>query len=482
MNKKDLICNFLDSKAELIGDIADKIWEFAELSLQEYKSADLYCKVLEDEGFVVTRNLCDISTSFLGEYGSGRPVIGILAEYDALSGLSQQAFCSEKKVANLENPNGHGCGHNILGAGSLGAALGIKKYLEDNPGNGTVRFYGCPGEEAGAAKAFMARDGVWKDLDCALTWHPDDCNEVFTGSCNCSIQVQYIFEGKAAHAAGEPHLGRSALDAVELMNIGIQFLREHMKDGQRVHYAITNSGGISPNVVQAYSSVLYYIRSNYVEDALELEKRVDKIAEGAALMTETTYKKEFIDGSSDTVPNKTLERVCNENLKLVGCPVYTTDEYSFADTLAKTYSQSDKVCSIAAAYDIKAKEEVQELQSKCAHNINEFIAPYYEGEPFEPGSTDVGDVSHLTPTIQLHIAAWPNGCPAHSWQSVSSAGSSIGKKAAITAGKVLALTAIDIFENNNILDSAKSEHKKRIGDKPFVSPIPAGAKPVIPTF
>jgi len=479
---KESIIHYIESRENDISTLSDKIWEFSEVSLKEYKSCKLFCDMLNKEGFTVHERYAGIETAFMAEYGSGEPIIGILAEYDALSGLSQARACTRKMTAeeiNADKYNGHGCGHNLLGAGAFGAALGIKKYLESKPGKGTVRLYGCPGEEAGAAKAFMARDGYFRDLDCALTWHPDDCNEVFTGSCNSSIQVQYLFEGIASHAGGAPELGRSALDAVELLNIGVQFLREHIKDGQRIHYAITNSGGISPNVVQANASVLYYVRSNFVEDALELEKRVDRIAEGAALMTDTSVRKLFIDGTSDTIPNKYLEKLCQKNLLKIGVPQYTEEELEFADTLAQSYNNSNAICSIAAQYDKSAKEKVIEMQKEYGHKMNAFICPYYEGEAFEAGSTDVGDVSHMTPTIQLHIAAWPNGCGGHTWQNVSSAGSSIGKKAAICASKVLASTAIDLYENPDALRLARNEFAERVNQN-FCSPIPKDAKPFIP--
>lgn len=288
--EKQAAMGAVEAKAELVAQVADQIWSFAELSLQEEQSADLYCRVLEQEGFTVERGICGIPTAFSASYGSGRPIIGLLAEYDALSGLSQKGGSLTREEL-VPGGCGHGCGHNLLGAGAMAAALGVKAYLEAAKIPGTVVLYGCPGEEGGAAKAFMARDGLWYGLDAALTWHPDDANEVLTGSSNSCIQTQYHFTGVAAHAAGDPDRGRSALDAVELMNVGVQFLREHMSDKARVHYAITDAGGRSPNVVQPRASVLYMVRSNHVAEAVELQQRVDKIAQGAALMTETTVEK-----------------------------------------------------------------------------------------------------------------------------------------------------------------------------------------------
>ena len=466
----------IDEKSALVTFVADKIWDFAELSLQEEQSAALYCEVLEKEGFAVEKGICNIPTAFAAHFGSGKPHIGILAEYDALSGLSQKAGSLTQEPV-ISGGCGHGCGHNLLGAGALAAALGVKHYLETTGKTGTVTLYGCPGEEGGAAKAFMARDGLWYGLDAALTWHPDDCNEVFTGSTNSCIQVQYTFSGVASHAAGAPERGRSALDAVELMNIGVQFLREHMSDKARVHYAITDAGGRSPNVVQPKASVLYMVRSNHVAEAVELQKRVDKIAEGAALMTETTYERKFIDGLADTVSNHTLEKVLYRNLDALGVPQYTADEKAFADTLAKTYAGNDHAPGIGSLCDAEYARQAKALRGDRV-GMNDFLLPLFEGDAFEPGSTDVGDVSWECPAVQLHIAAWPNGCPGHSWQNVSCGGSSIGHKAALHAGKVLCASVIDLFEDAELLAQAKSEFAEATAEG-FTCPIPPDAVPTI---
>lgn len=468
----------IEEKRETVCRVADNIWEYAELSLQEYKSCALYCDVLEQEGFQVERGISGIETAFSASFGTGSPRIGILAEYDALSGLSQKAG-STRREEIVSGGNGHGCGHNLLGAGALAAALGVKAYLEKTGTPGTVILYGCPGEEGGAAKAFMARDGVWKSLDAALTWHPEDVNEVVTGSSNSCIQVQYKFQGIASHAAGAPEKGRSALDAVELMNIGVQFLREHMSDRARIHYAITDAGGCSANVVQPKASVLYMVRSNRVAEAVELQKRVDKIAEGAALMTETEFERKFIDGCADTVCNHVLEKVLYDNFEQLGVPDYTEEEKSYADELAAGFDVRGYHPGVAAKYDLAARYLVEKEQKRCGHAMNAFLAPLYTGDAFEPGSTDVGDVSQLTPTAQIHVAAWPNGCPGHSWQIVSCNRTEIGHKAALQAGKVLAAGAIDLFQNPHLLRQAREEFERRMRDG-FICPIPQGAVPVIP--
>ena len=476
--EKELAVAAIDKKADLICDAADHIWEYAELSLMEDRSAEYYCGVLEKEGFQVEKGICGIRTAFSASFGSGRPVIGILAEYDALSGLSQEGGSLEQKEIT-PGGCGHGCGHNLLGAGAFGAALGVKEYLEKTGKEGTVILYGCPGEEGGAAKAFMARDGLWKSLDAALTWHPEDVNEVRTGSSNSCIQTQYKFTGIPSHAAGAPELGRSALDAVELMNIGVQFLREHMSSRARIHYAITDAGGCSPNVVQPRASVLYMVRSNHVAEAVELQKRVDKIADGAALMTETTVERKFIDGLADTICNHVLEKVLYDNFKQLGVPSYTKEELEFADRLTATYQGNDAVPGVGAENDMELKDQVEQLQKESGHKMNDFLAPFYQGDAFTAGSTDVGDVSWLTPTAQIRVAAWPNGCPGHSWQNVSCVRTSIGHKAAVHAGKVLAAAAIDLIEDPEILKKARAEFEKRTASG-FVCPIPADAVPTVP--
>ncbi len=474
-NKENAI-GFIESKKALIDDTADMIWEFAELSLREYRSCEIYCERLRNEGFEVKEGICNIPTAFSASFGEGRPVLGILAEYDALSGLSQEGGEVIKRECT-PGGNGHGCGHNLLGAGSMAAALGVKNYLEKTGHSGTVILYGCPGEEGVASKAFMARDGVWKGLDAALTWHPADCNEVVTGSSNSCIQVQYTFHGIASHASGAPEKGRSALDAVELMNIGVQFLREHMGDKARIHYAITDAGGVSPNVVQPRAQVLYMVRSNHVSEAVELQKRVDKIAEGAALMTETTYDRKFVDGLSDTVTNRTLEKVAYQNFEELGVPEYTEDELKFAKELAMTYEGNLEAPGIGSDFDAEYKEEALALRdkySKGAPGMNGFLLPHFTKDAFEPGSTDVGDVSWQCPTVQVHVAAWPNACPGHSWQNVSSDRTDIGHKAALHAGKILCATAIDLIEDDELIKKAKEEFEKRTAEG-YVCPIPEDA-------
>ena len=466
---KNIAYNAINEKEQIFTDLSDKIWEYAELSLKEYKSAAEYCRVLAELGFEVEENVANIPTAFLGKWGSGKPVIGILGEYDALSGLSQVGGSCEREEL-VKGGCGHGCGHNMLGAGSLAAAYGIKEYLRASAKSGTVIFYGTPGEEGGAGKAFMAKEGLWYDLDCALTWHPSDINEVSVGTCNSCIQILYKYKGVASHAAGDPEYGRSALDAVELMNVGVQYLREHTKDDARIHYAIIDGGGASPNVVQPTASVLYMIRSKKVADALALTARVDKIADGAAMMTETSYDRVFIDGCSGTVPNSVLEAMMYENMKALPVPEYTEDEWNYAKALKATY-ETHSYPSTAAIYDKAALAEMKKLTEENTKPLNDFIAPLYKGYHFSPGSTDVGDVSWQTPAAQINTTCFIAGAPGHSWQNVSVGKTSIGHKGLLYAAKVIAATAIDLFESPDKLAAAKAEFAENT-DGGYVCPIP----------
>lgn len=481
-DEKKQVLSYIDEKSDVIIDTSDKIWEYAELSLREFKSGDLYAKVLKEEGFEVEHPFCGIETAFRASYGSGKPVIGILAEYDALTGLSQVSGSMERKEL-VPNGNGHGCGHNLLGAGSMAAAFALKHYLEQKgEGSGKVILYGCPGEEGAATKAFMARDGVFKECDAALTWHPGNVNQVTSGTCNTCIQTEYKFTGVASHAAGAPDKGRSALDAVELMNIGVQFLREHMPDSSRIHYSITDAGGDSPNVVQPRAQVLYMVRSIWAKDAMELQERVDRIALAASMMTDTKMEKKFIDGCSNSVPNKALETLLWENFNEVGLPAYTEDEMEYAKAIYESVEMKSK--DLPGAATSESEEIYAYVDEKSEHGttpMNNFLVPYLYSEKPRMGSTDVGDVSWLVPTAQINTATYPAQAPGHSWQNVSCGHTSIAHKAMLTAGKVLAATAIDLIEKPEILQAAKDEYEKkmkRYGG--YFCPVPEGAVPVVP--
>ena len=479
MNKEEII-KIIDNESDEIAEISHSIWEFAELSLKETRSAALYIEKLKEHGFEVETGHAGIATAFSGKYvsGNGKPVVGILGEFDALSGLSQKA-CSVEHEELVPGGSGHGCGHNMLGAASFGAAVAVKKYLEATGKDGTVIFFGCPGEEGGASKAFMEREGIWKSLDCALTWHPGSENQTTTGTNNSCTQVLYKFSGVAAHAAGDPENGRSALDAVELMNIGVNYLREHMKKECSVHYAMVDGGGLSPNVVQPHASVLYMVRSVLVKDTLELQERVDKCAEGAALMTGTSFERIFVDGTANYVPNTTLEKLLYDNMAAIPLPEYTEEELGFADKLDATCPKTGMLPGTGARFDADIRAKVWELSEKGSKALNDFIMPFYTGNEFEPGSSDVGDVSWQTPAAQFNTVCFTAHSPGHSWQNVSCGASAIGDKGMIYAAKILACSAADLFSDSSIIKAAREEFRARLGSDEYVCPIPADAAPYI---
>lgn len=453
MNKQKLY-DSVDKNAEKITALSDAIWDFSELSMKEYKSAAYYCDLLEQEGFRVERKLCGIPTAFSGSFGSGKPRIGILGEFDALSGLSQCPGSTKRESLN-PGGNGQGCGHNLLGAAAFGAALAVKKAIEAGLLHGTVVFYGCPGEEGCAGKTFMARDGMFRDLDAALTWHPGDTNEIKVGSSAACMQVEYSFTGVSAHAADNPHMGRSALDAVELMHVGIQFLREHMPPNSSIHYSITDAGSVSPNVVQPAATTVLMVRGETVRKAKALLERVNKIAQGAALMTETSVAMRQIDGTASILPNETLERVMYENMQQVPVPEYTAAEREFAEALHATYPAA--VPGLLSNSNRQVWAYANKMTDGGKRAINDFIMPYVPYFAYAPGSTDVGDVSWLTPTAQITTATWTSASPGHSWQNVSIGRTSIAHKGVLQAAKIIAGSAADLMEQPELLEKARAE-------------------------
>lgn len=459
MSKQD-INDYLASKADMFYKVSDDIWDAAETTFEEYKSAEVLCKALEKEGFEVSRGIAGIETAFSGKAGSGGPVIGILGEFDALSGLSQVAGLAEKKEI-VKDGNGHGCGHNMLGAGSLAAACGIKKYLEESGAPGTVIYYGCPGEEGGSGKAFMAREGVFDGLDMALSWHPGLTNTVWPVTTLANCQVIYRFKGVSAHAAADPFNGRSALDAMELMNVGVQFLREHIIPDARIHYAITNTGGFSPNVVQANAEVLYLIRAPKTKQVNEIYQRVNKIASGAALMTETEMSAEYVKACSNVILNDTLNKVLHSNFSHAPAPQYTEAELKELQALAETTKGFTAV----------------EPRPENKGPIFDTVMPLQLVEKVAPGSTDVGDVSWICPTAQITTSTWTVGTPNHSWQIVAQGKSPSARKGLLYAGQVLAAAAIDIIENPSLLEEATAEFTRRLNGERYVCPIPKDVKP-----
>ncbi|MCW5639343.1 MAG: amidohydrolase [Rubrivivax sp.] len=467
MGTHDLFLRFVDREAPRLEALADRIWDLAELRYAERESAALHADALAAAGFRVTRDLAGIPTAFVAEAGEGGPVIGLLGEYDALSGLNQQCGALQcMPSADSPGANGHGCGHHLLGAASHLAALALAQHLRERGLPGRVRFYGCPAEEGGSGKTFMARAGVFDDLDAALTWHPGSHTGVMDQSSLANIQARFAFRGRAAHAANAPHLGRSALDAVELMNVGVNYLREHMPPDARVHYAITDSGGLSPNVVQANAEVLYLVRAPRNDDAAELYARVCDIARGAALMSGCTMEIRFDKACSNTLLNDALNGVMHDALVQLGPLQLDDGGRDEAGRHQGTLSEGD----IAAAGRSLAANHA--AAARCSDGVAEFRPGRTD---LLYGSTDVGDVSWVTPTAQCWVACYAFGTPFHSWQMVSQGKTAIARAGMRHAAKAMSSTAIRLFEEPALLAQAREELNGRRGGKPYACPIPPDA-------
>ncbi|ODV41982.1 amidohydrolase [Cupriavidus sp. UYMMa02A] len=461
--------DFVERHSPQFTALADQIWNLAELRYEEFASAQLHIEMLEAAGFRVTRGVADIPTAFIAEAGSGGPVIGILGEYDALSGLSQEAGAMTCQASSeIANGNGHGCGHHLLGTAAHLAAAAVKEQLERTGQAGTVRFYGCPAEEGGSGKTFMARAGLFDDLDAALSWHPAVHNGVFSGETLANIQAYFRFRGKASHAANSPHLGRSALDAVELMNVGVNYLREHMLPDARVHYAVTNTGGLSPNVVQANAEVLYLVRAPRNDQATELFERVRNVARGAALMTGCELEVVFDKACSNLMQNTVLNQLVHKHLQAIGAPAFSPEEMALAAEFQKQTLTPE---------DIEGAGRSLGQAWRNPKPLFDHIDLYTPGNERKMyGSTDVGDVSWVTPTAQCFTACYAFGTPFHSWQLVSQGKSSLAHKGMLLAAKTMAASAIELFSAPDMLAQAKAELLERRGGKPYACPIPDDVK------
>ena len=475
MSVRDDICKLVDDKAALFTQVSDKVWSTPELGFKEFQSLAALIEVLKQEGFAVETGLAGIPTAFSGTFGSGKPVIGILGEFDALPSLSQEASCSSKKEVVKDAP-GHGCGHNALGAGSLAAAVAVKDYLQATGKSGTVIYYGCPGEEFGCGKAFMAREGCFDGLDCAFSWHPGDCFAPMGISSLANISVFFSFVGRTSHAAASPQLGRSALDAAELMNIGVQFLREHVSPEARIHYAFHDVGGTAPNVVQDRAKLHYYIRAPKIAEAKELFARIEKIAKGAAMMTETESIVQIKDGLSDYIPNEVLTTLLTEAMNEVGEVPFDEEDKALAQSFRDTLTPAEKAASAQQLGMLGGPELAQKYadQAICGE-----VFPYRPmGNIAMPGSTDVGDVSYVTPTAQMTAPTACLGTPGHSWQQTAQAGSRLAHKGLLQAGKALALAAVKVIEDPSVLAPAQEEYLKKTGGK-YNCPFPDDVKPYL---
>ena len=458
------VAGLVDAKKDSLILLSDEIWGLAETRWQEFQSVEAQIAVLEREGFRVTRNVCGIPTAFSAQWGDSGPVIGFLGEYDALAEMSQMAGALEPVPAcegERGTGSGHGCGHHLLGAGAILAAIAARDYLAHHNIAGTVRYYGCPAEEGGAGKTWMAREKVFDDLDAALTWHPGPYSGVFKYKSLAVIQMAFRFSGIATHAAASPHLGRSALDAVELMNVGVNFMREHMPSDARVHYAITDAGGYAPNVVQANAEVLYVVRSPQLDDALQLAARVEQIARAATLMTDTQVSIEFDRACSSVLRNGVIERLMMTTLQTLGPPPFDVIDQAFAGELTQRMTAED------------LRECIESYRGDPHERGLSMRALPLEDEPGTlTGSSDVGDVSWIVPTTQYLGACYAIGTNMHTWQLVAQGKLPAAHKGMVHAAKVMADTAVQLCIDPAHIGAAKAELAAHTGGCPYVSPVP----------
>ena len=415
-----------------------QIWKYAEVGYKEVKSSALHQQHLKEAGFSVEAGVAGIPTAFVATYGSGKPVIAILAEYDALPGLAQQASPEKALIAGQDA--GHGCGHHLFGTASVAAGIEIKKLIEAKKLSGTVKVFGCPAEEGGSGKVYMVRAGLFNDVDVAVHWHPGDANSITMTSALANTSAKFRFRGLSAHASMSPERGRSALDGVEAMDNMVNMMREHVPQETRIHYVIT-AGGRAPNVVPDFSEVFYYVRHPKRDQVVAIFDRLVKTAKGAAMGTETNVDYEIIGGTHDLLINRTLAENMQQNLEKVGGVQYSAEEIAFGKKLQSSFTF--KAPEIANAATVKPLQAVVDAGG---------------------GSTDVGDVSYAVPTVGMEAATWIPGTPAHSWQAVACGGTEIGTKGMMVAAKTMTLTAIDLFTQPALIEKAKAEFKEARGD------------------
>lgn len=433
---KQFVIAEIDKNANVYKGVAKNLWHYAELGFLETRSAEELQALLKTEGFQVETGVAGMPTAFVATYGTGGPVVGILAEFDALPGLSQDSVAFKKPV--VEGGSGHGCGHNLFGAASAGAAIALKDWLMKTKKAGTVRLYGTPAEEGGSAKVYMVREGLFKDVSTVLHWHPSNNNDASPESCLAIKQGMFRFYGKSSHAAGAPQAGRSALDGLEALNFMVNLMREHVPQEARIHYIISK-GGLAANVVPDFAEAEYMIRHPDARMVEEIWDRIVKAAEGAAAGTGTTMKYEVVSGSFNLVPNETLAKLMYNNLKTVGGVNYDAADAAFARQIQSTLS--------GRVPDLSEAARVEEFRTGG----------------FFPASTDVGDITWVVPTAGLGTATWVPGVPAHSWQAVATGSTAIGLKGMINAAKVLAMTGVDIFNNPGVVQKARTELTERVG-------------------
>jgi aminobenzoyl-glutamate utilization protein B len=472
MQNQNPIWQLTDNHAERFIKLSDEVFDTPETLYAEFKSCAAHRAALIEHGFQITDCAGGLPTAVIGESGNAGPIIAILGEYDALPGLSQQSG-QTKPNAVEDGADGHGCGHNIFGAAAMLAATTLKDWIKENNIQATVRYYGCPAEEGGAAKIYMVREGLFDDVDVAISWHPAPFTAVNQEPSLANVRIDYTFQGSASHAAFEPEMGRSGLDAVELMNIGVNYLREHIPDAARVHYAYLDAGGEAPNVVQAKATVRQLIRHPDLSGCKDLIARVDKIAEGAALMTETLLERKVFSGVSNLLPNRPLEEVMQAELDALGPVPFDAEDRAFAAKIQATLPKG------AVENNLKALNYTPLPDQDIS--LCDWINPLDRGGDVRAGSTDVGDVSWTVPTVQLWGTTWALGTPFHTWQVVAHGKTPLAHKGLIHAAKVIAATARALIQNPDALRAAKFAHQAQLIKTPYEGPIPNDIKPPIKT-
>ena len=468
MRNEAAIWDHVDTHAKDLAGLADRVWGMPETLYTEYRSMAEHKAMLEAKGFRVTEGAAGIPTAVLGEAGKDGPVIAILGEYDALPGLSQVAGIAEPKEVE-PGGNGHGCGHNLLGAAALLAACAVKDWLEATGTPGRVRYYGCPAEEGGAAKAFMVRDGLFDDVAAAITWHPAAMTRVDDPLSLANTRIDFTFRGRASHAAMSPHLGRSALDAVELMSVGVNYLREHVPQDTRIHYAYLEAGGKAPNVVQALAAVRYSIRSLSLSEMLSIVERVKDVAKGAALMTGTEVEAKIFSAVSNTLGNNVMDQVMQSAMDELGGVPFDDADRDYARQIQATLTDKDIVDAYRQVAMAPRKDEP----------LCDYVVPLSPGGEVMIGSTDVADVSWAVPTVEALVATHAIGTPAHTWQITAQGKAPAAHKGMTYAAKVMARTAEKLLANPETLAEARAEHDEKLAREPYVCPLPDDVRPPV---
>jgi len=454
---KETAWKWIDDNHDQLTNISDEIWGYAEYGLCEDKSSKLIADTLRDHGFKVQQGVAKMPTAILAEKGEGCPIIAVMGEYDALPNLSNKK--APVKEALVEGGMGHGCGHNVHGTTALAAAIAAGKALEEHGVKGTIRFYGTPAEENFSGKRIMVNHGLFDDVDAALSHHPGSLNVATLASSNVISGAYFHFHGRSSHAAGNPEAGRSALDAIELMNVGVNYLREHIIPDARIHYVIESGGG-QPNVVPDYARSHYYIRAPEQELLDPVKRRVLKIAEGAALMTETRLEAEMSPGGYHKIPNKVLSTIVTANMRLVGPPEYSPEDYEFAAKIAESFPKEDRVNGLR-------KNKVPDWEKYTDTDLVTTIFDAWNDGTTSPGSTDVADVSWITPTMEFNTCCNVNGAPGHSWQFTACSGTGIGHKSLIFAAKTMAGSVLDLLKDPELAKQAREEQQKRLRGKTY---------------